>query len=126
MKENYFNLIDTKEKAYWLGFLYAEGYIEIRDQKPFRLGIEIGKTDEKLIDKFISALDIDPNRKYYRERDHTVIVKFVNKRIVDDLVKLGVVPRKSKIIELPYLDSHELYLAFLLGFYDGDGKTGYP
>ena len=126
MKENYFKLIDTKEKAYWLGFIYAEGYIETRNQKPFRLGIEIGRDDEILIDKFIEDLDIDPNRKHYRERDHTVLVKFVNKSIVKDLVKLGVVPRKSKIIELPYLDTYELYLAFLLGFYDGDGKTGYP
>jgi hypothetical protein len=31
---------------------------------------------------------------------------------------------KSKSIELPHLDSRELYLAFLLGYYDGDGKVG--
>ncbi|MFW9873496.1 MAG: hypothetical protein ACFFG0_10365 [Candidatus Thorarchaeota archaeon] len=126
MKETFFEIIDTKVKAYWLGFLYAEGYIETRNQKPYRLGIEIGRDDEILIDKFIEAIDIDPERKHYRERDHTFLVKFVNKQIVNDLVKLGVVPRKSKIIELPDLNTRELYLAFLLGFYDGDGKTGYP
>ena len=124
MKDDFFEFIDSKEKAYWLGFIYAEGYIETRDQKPYRLGIEISKDDEILIDRFIEALDIDPNRKYYREKYHTVIVKFVNKTIVKDLVNLGVVPRKSKIIELPNLSKLELYLAFLLGFYDGDGKTG--
>jgi len=124
LKENYFDDIDIKEKSYWLGFLYAEGYIETRNQKAYRLGIEIGKDDEILIDRFIITLDIDPNRKHYRERDHTVVVKFVNKKIVKDLVRWGVVPRKSKIIELPNLSNRKLYLAFLLGFYDGDGKTG--
>ena len=124
MKENYFNDIDTKEKAYWLGFLYADGYMETRNQKPYRLGIQIGKDDEVLIDRFIETLDLNPNSKHYRERDNTVYVRFVNKTTISDLVKWGVVPRKSKIIELPKLSKRDLYLAFLLGVFDGDGKTG--
>lgn len=124
MKESYFESIDTKDKAYWLGILYAEGYMETRNQKPYRLGIQIGTDDEIIIDRFIKVLDLNPNIKHYRERDHSVFVKFVNKKIVKDLVKWGVVPRKSNIIELPNLSKRELYLAFLLGFYDGDGKTG--
>ena len=114
MKENYFYTIDTKDKAYWLGVLYAEAYMETRNQKPYRLGIQIGTDDEIIIDRFIKALDLNPNIKHYRERDHTVFVKFVNKKIVKDLVKWGVVPRKSNIIELPNLSKRELYLAFLL------------
>lgn len=27
INENYFKNIDTEEKAYWLGFIYADGYI---------------------------------------------------------------------------------------------------
>ena len=50
MKENFFEIINTKEKAYWLGLLYAEGYIETRENKPYRLGIEIHRDDEILID----------------------------------------------------------------------------
>ena len=118
------NRIDTKEKGYWLGFIYAEGYMETRNQKPYRLGIEISKNEEFILDWFIKALDLNPNIKHYRKRDNTVILKFVNKTIVRDLVKWGVVPRKSKIIELPNLSERELYLAFLLGFFNGDGKTG--
>ena len=123
MKENYFNDIDTKEKAYWLGFLYSDGYMETRNQKPYRLGIQIGKDDEVLIDWFIETLDLNPNSKHYRKRDNTVYVRFVNKTTVSDLVKWGIVPRKSKIIELPKLSKRDLYLAFLLGVFDGDGKT---
>ena len=41
---NYFETIDTEEKAYWLGFIYADGYISIRKGKDFtdyKLGIAI-------------------------------------------------------------------------------------
>jgi len=124
LKENYFNNIDTKEKSYFLGVLYAEATMETRNQIPYRVGIQIGKNDEILIDKFIETLEINPKFKHYREKDNTVYVKITNKAIVKDLVKWGVVPRKSRIIELPSLTERELYLAFLLGFYDGDGKTG--
>jgi len=40
------------------------------------------------------------------------------------LKKHGCATRKSKIIELPELDNRQLYLAFLLGYFDGDGTIG--
>jgi hypothetical protein len=39
----------------------------------------------------------------------------------NDLLKQGMKFRKSKIIEYPKLRSRSLELAFLLGYYDGDG-----
>ena len=124
LKEDYFERIVFKEKAYWLGFLYAEGYIETRFNQPFRLGIEISTKDEILIDRFIKAIGLEPSRKFYRSRDNTACVRFANKEFINNLVKNGCVPRKSKIISLPELKNRELYLAFLLGFFDGDGKQG--
>ena len=124
MIEDYFETIDTKEKAYWLGLLYSDGYIETRDKKPYRLGIEVNKKEEILINRFILAIDLDPSYKKYREAYNTVQVRFVNKKMVNDLVKLGLIPKKSKLIELPELLSRELDLAFLLGVFDGDGKAG--
>ncbi|MFW9823199.1 MAG: hypothetical protein ACFFE4_09700 [Candidatus Thorarchaeota archaeon] len=72
MKEHFFDQIDTKEKAYWLGLIYAEGYIETRNEEPYRFGMEIGRDDEILIDRFISTVEVDPNRKFYRKKDNTV------------------------------------------------------
>ena len=42
-------------------------------------------------------------------------------QLCSDLENVGCVSRKSNIITLPKLSNKELYLAFLLGFYDGDG-----
>ena len=47
-----------------------------------------------------------------------------NKKLTYDLINHGVVPNKSKTIEFPHLNSKELELSFLLGYYDGDGKKG--
>ena len=41
--------------------------------------------------------------------------------LVKDLLKHGVVPNKSKIFKYPNLNNRKLDLAFLLGFFDGDG-----
>jgi hypothetical protein len=33
INEDFFQEIDTEEKAYWLGFLYADGYIHVRSHQ---------------------------------------------------------------------------------------------
>ena len=42
--EKYFEVIDNEHKAYWLGFLYADGYVEpiYRKDKIKAFRIEIG------------------------------------------------------------------------------------
>jgi hypothetical protein len=41
----------------------------------------------------------------------------------DDLIRHGLTFRKSKTITYPKLSQSSLELAFLLGYYDGDGRT---
>jgi hypothetical protein len=119
MIDDYFENIDTKSKAYWLGFLYADGCVFI--YKGFkRLEIAVKIDDDWIIDSFIQA--IQPITKKFLKLQHMLsAIRINSQKICDDLISHGCVPRKSKIIELPVLDSRELYLAFLLGFFDGDG-----
>ena len=49
---NYFKIIDSKEKAYWLGWIFAEGHIN----KHRGLQIEIGLKDEILVIRFANAI----------------------------------------------------------------------
>ena len=48
--ENVFKVIDTKEKAYWLGFIASDGYVPA-DRN--RISFELSKKDENQLIKFI-------------------------------------------------------------------------
>ena len=50
---NFFELIDTPTKAYWLGFLYADGYIA----KDNTIRINLKKDDEQHLKKFMQAIE---------------------------------------------------------------------
>lgn len=85
IKESYFQRIDNKDKAYWLGFLFADGYLDRVSKTVIRLGIEIHQKDEILINRFCKAIGIDINYKSYRERIRngkilkTGAIRFTNK-----------------------------------------------
>jgi hypothetical protein len=121
LNESYFENIDTREKAYWLGFLYADGGITVNKKTQCkRLVINLHKKDEIIIDKFIEDLNLNKEKKEYHGRQ--VTIRFSNKKLTADLVSLDCVPKKTHIIKLPKLNSRKIYLAFLLGYFDGDGK----
>ncbi|KKM08901.1 hypothetical protein LCGC14_1723280 [marine sediment metagenome] len=132
---NYFKRIDTKQKAYWLGWLYAEGHLSRRFLK-----IEIGAKDGILIKKFANDLGLNPRKVHfyrrYNEKSHTfslvLFIKIYNNEFRNFLIKLGFpIGKKSGIIRFPdFTDPHhgsasltkELEMAFILGFFDGDGS----
>lgn len=116
----YFNEINTKEKAYWLGFLYADGCVMVdKRSNSKRIRISSNIKDETLIDKFCEATKSNREKKEYYK--NVVRLTIWNDDLANDLIKWGCIPRKSNIITLPKLNNRSLYLAFLLGFFDGDG-----
>ncbi|MFX0101634.1 MAG: hypothetical protein ACFFCS_18835 [Candidatus Hodarchaeota archaeon] len=119
LKEDYFEKIDTKEKAYWLGFMFADGYIESTQK---RIGIDVGIKDEMQLDKFIEAIDANKEKKEYPRNN--VRIRIANSKLWTDLESKGCILNKSKKIEFPRLKDKKMELAFLLGFYDGDGQQG--
>lgn len=125
LKVDFFKEIDSAEKAYWLGFLYADGYVT-KDCGSLRL--KLGIKDEETLDKFITAVGADPSlKKQYGPYETSGISKEItirNKEFVGNLINLGCTTKKSLTIRFPTLDSKELDLAFLMGFYDGDGSEG--
>lgn len=129
INENYFENIDNNEKAYWLGFLYADGYIQKRNNKNVKLQICLSVKDETHLDKFILCIDGELSQKRYygpyKTSGKQVHWYTRNKKIVNDLIKLGCTNKKSHTIRFPKLDSDDLNCAFLFGYYDGDGTSGY-
>jgi len=56
---DFFETIDTEEKAYWLGFMYADGYIVNNENRYGEdgFGITLAKDSEDSIQKFKQSIN---------------------------------------------------------------------
>lgn len=133
--ENYFQKIDSKEKAYWLGFIFADGYITFNSiKRNYSLGLELALRDIKHLQNFAKAINFDGNiytRKrannnpnFKREFYDIAVLRIHSKPLVLDLIKLGIEVNKSKKESKIFSCIPDEYkFAFLIGWYDGDGHT---
>lgn len=114
--ENVFNIIDTEEKAYWLGFLFADG--SMSNQKRANLELSLQLNDITHIEKFTKFLKCDRSVRYdtYRCR-----FSASSKKLYTDLIKHGCTSKKSLTIKFPKLVS-ALVRHFIRGYFDGDGS----
>lgn len=125
LKLDYFDKIDTKEKAYWLGFLFADGCITRKSRTgAVEIAIKLSRKDEETIDKYCDCLGLNKDKKIHvieKNGNESTLITFACRKMSNNLLTHGLVPRKSKRIEYPKLPRRDLELAFLLGYYDGDG-----
>ena len=116
----YFNEVDSPTKAYWLGFLYADGYTTNDD----RWGLELMVSDKPHMQNLLNEIKYTGNIKG-RKRENTETCSFLikNKAMTNSLISKGVVPRKTEILEFPNEDilNPIYYKDFIRGFFDGDG-----
>ena len=54
INENVFETIDSEEKAYWLGFLYADGSVTNRSD----IDISLQLSDERHVEKFYNFIEL--------------------------------------------------------------------
>lgn len=55
-----FSEIDSAEKAYWLGFIAADGYVYIRDRNA-TVGINLSRQDKSHLEKFKTFMNSNVN-----------------------------------------------------------------
>lgn len=120
----YFENIDTAEKAYWLGFLDADGNI---DKKKQHLSITLQRKDENALYKFRQCLDsshpVNHKMCIFNNQSYAQSVLTISSRILcEDLVKAGCVPNKSLCLLPPQIDN-SLIPYWVLGYMDGDGSV---
>lgn len=137
INHSYFKDIGTEKKAYWLGFLYADGNVmhykekgncyvltlELKYEDKYMLELlkESLESDRK-IDECYSEREIQKDSKYKKPK-HNARIMFNSKQIFEDLNRYGVVPNKTfKIKELPQIDK-SLLRHFIRGYFDGDGTV---
>ena len=119
--DDIFEVIDNEEKAYWLGFLYADGYVRKR-QYSSELRLKISEKDKEHLIKFKKFMSPD-NIKIKNEtsgNSRCVKVSINSKKIVSDLINLGCTNNKSKTITMPKIPDN-LIDHFIRGYFDGDG-----
>lgn len=128
LNENYFEKIDTPNKAYWLGFLYADGCImdRVRNGRiSYVLELSLSREDISHLEKFKMSLKSNApiKLKTVKDKYEACRLTICNKKICEDLIKLGCVPRKSLILTFPTEEQVPKYLIphFIRGYLDGDG-----
>ena len=129
VNETYFDIIDSEEKSYWLGFLYADGYIRERNSGD-SLDIKLSQLDIGHLELFKKCIDSTHNitlgiskTKNKRGKEctsHMATLAMYSNRLVESIKKQGFHSRKTFTIEKPNL-KEEYYRHFIRGFFDGDG-----
>lgn len=125
--ENVFDIIDTEEKAYWLGFIFADGYISSRD---YGFELSLAGIDTEHLIKFNNFMQHQKNNvklgvtKVGNTEFQRCRWGIVNKHLWNVLNNYGCTPRKSNTLVFPKLDIFQnpsLIISFIRGYFDGDG-----
>lgn len=117
LNENYFDIIDTPNKAYWLGLIAADGCIT--ESNYFAISL----VDKDILEKL--KQDLNFSGEVYKPKiksGNTVYrINFSSKGICDGLRKNGIHENKSLTYDkLPNI-RHGLIRHFIRGYFDGDG-----
>ena len=126
INHNYFEEIDTEDKAYWLGFIYADGYItKNNNQKCF--GISISEKDVEILYKLNKCINSNYEIKNYTtSQGYSENTKYsrlliTSDKIFDNLLSHGVFENKSNNLKPPLIKNN-LIRHFIRGYIDGDGS----
>lgn len=122
LNEDFFEIIDTEEKAYWLGFLYADGC----NSRNRSILLRISERDESHLLKFKKSLS--SNAPIYEHDNGIAISKGVtlhSKKLTSDLSKHGVVVNKTFKTKFPNLPNSTMKRCFIRGYFDGDGSLSF-
>ena len=126
VNENYFESIDTEDKAYWVGFITADGSIlHNKTHYALRIGLQVGDKGHLLkfnehID-YAKSLKLVPSTKKNGKTYYRYDLRIDSKKIVFDLEKLGIMPRKARTVKPCTSIPKNLLKHYWRGLIDGDG-----
>lgn len=135
-EEHIFDIIDTEEKAYWLGFLWADGCVMSINPNNPNYAIELGLSskDRSHLVKFCNFLSLSENRikdkiclpgELIKTTREVSRIQISSTHMWNTLVSYGMVPRKTYDERFPYENTFKdksLVKHFIRGYFDGDGS----
>lgn len=135
--EDYFENINTQNKAYILGYIFADGCVSIRPNRHNSkcLSFNCIESDKEILEFILKELNIkkelqvtepssfiSPLNGVEYGRKSQVRLGIDSAKIVDDLIKLGLNNNKTNLeLKIPNIDEN-LISHFIRGYFDGDGS----
>lgn len=133
---NYFDDISTEEQAYWLGFLFADGWISKNKlSNAGVVGVELQYSDINHLKKFNKSISGNYNitdrwrrctlgKNINYNKKHLCTLRIFSLTMYNSLEKLGFTNENSYKCKIPQLKEN-LIKHFIRGFFDGDGCICY-
>lgn len=125
LNESFFDIIDSEEKAYWLGYMFADGS---NDENTGRISLSQGAKDKGAVYAFKKALEAEhPVYKAtvvggYTGKESLVYTLSINSRKLSDALRdLGCVKNKTYSLSFPNIEP-SFRRHFIRGVFDGDGS----
>lgn len=128
--EDMFDTIDTEEKAYWFGFLYAEGCV---NSPMTTVSIGLSTVDHAHLEKFRDIISPGkPVYKYVRIAEwkgkkkpaYTSVLSIWCERLCLALHNIGISKERQEPEKLFAAVPDRLFHHWLRGYFDGDGSAG--
>lgn len=124
--ENYFDDIDSEEKAYFLGFLFADG-----NNSENRIVIGLQEQDVYILNKLAKCMNYTGNLQFVRKSKsdnnlkNMYYLRMCSVNLCKKMSELGCTPKKSLTLKFPNYISSKLLHHFIRGYFDGDGTVNF-
>lgn len=128
LNHDYFENIDSPDKAYFLGFMASDGNVfdrGIEDRAP-SIKLSLKRDDEHIIQLFSQCVSSNKPISYHSVKHKNGITEYsslemVSEKMASDLSQYGIVPRKTYTYQMQEL-SKDMMPHFIRGYFDGDGS----
>lgn len=130
VNHDFFNKIDNEHKAYWLGFIYADGYVSKKTKTEKKLGIALSTKDINHLEIFKKHINSTYPINIYKSKSFGGVeieycrLLMSSDQLFDNLVAKGAFEKKTLILKFPdeSIVPKELQNHFMRGYFDGDGS----
>lgn len=111
--------IPSADRDYWVGMMMADGCVSLQGLNSYRIKLNLMNSDIEHLHKFKKFLKANnPIYEICTDNIQRATLSICSKRLFDSLSKFGVIPRKTKIAKVHFLQKSK---DFWRGVIDGDG-----
>lgn len=119
INENYFEKIDSPDKAYFLGWMISDGH-----NKGNGIVLSLQERDKEVLENFKKHIEYEgPLYRIIHTKknvQNSMSLDITNNKLARDIEKWGVIKKKARFTYFPLID--EKYYPYLIrGVFEGDG-----